>query len=56
MAITLRGVATPQNLDLTATAVSLPTGTTTGDVIQIVAPATPDATLANINFALVGTR
>lgn len=30
--------------------------TVAGDVIQIVAPATPDATLANINFALVGTR
>jgi len=30
--------------------------TAAGDVLQIVAPATPDATLADVNFALVGTR
>jgi hypothetical protein len=27
-----------------------------GDVLTVVAPATPDATLANIGFALAGTR
>lgn len=30
--------------------------TSPGDVVQVVAPASPDATLANINLAVVGTR
>ena len=30
--------------------------TAAGDIIQIVGPSTPDATLANVSFALVGSR